>query len=78
MSERRLLRAARGGDEDAFRLVESHRPALHAHSYRMLGSLPDAEDAVQDALERAWQGLAGFEGRSSLRSWLYAIVTTPV
>ena len=76
MSERQLLDAARGGDESAFaRLVESHRGALHAHCYRMLGSVPDAEDALQEALLGAWRGLPGFEGRSSLRSWLYAIAT---
>jgi RNA polymerase sigma-70 factor, ECF subfamily len=71
MSERRLA-AARAGDEDAFaRLVEPHRGALHAHCYRMLGSVPDAEDALQEALLSAWRGMEGFEGRSSLRSWLY-------
>ena len=76
MSERQLLDAARGGNESAFaRLVESHRGALHAHCYRMLGSVPDAEDALQEALLGAWRGLPGFEGRSSLRSWLYAIAT---
>ena len=76
MNERQLLEAARAGDEDAFaRLVEPHRRALHAHCYRMLGSVPDAEDALQEALLRAWRGLRGFEGRSSLRSWLYAIAT---
>jgi RNA polymerase sigma factor (sigma-70 family) len=76
VNERQLLEAPRGGDEDAFgRLVDAHRGALHAHSYRMLGSVPDAEDAVQDALLSAWRGLASFEGRSSLRSWLCAIAT---
>jgi RNA polymerase sigma-70 factor, ECF subfamily len=68
--------AARAGDRRAFeRLVAPHRSALHAHCYRMLGSLQDAEDAVQDALLAAWQGLAGFEGRSALRSWLYTVAT---
>ncbi len=76
MNERRLLELARGGDEDAFaQLVDPHRRALHAHCYRMLGSVPDAEDALQDALLGAWRGLARFEGRSSLRSWLYTIAT---
>jgi RNA polymerase sigma-70 factor (ECF subfamily) len=74
--ERRLLERARGGDEDAFRLlVELHRDELHAHGYRMLGSVDDADDALQDALLRAWRGLEKFEGRSSLRSWLYRITT---
>src|SRR3954462_551606 len=74
--ERDLLDAARGGDQDAYRrLVEPHRGALHAHCYRMLGSVQDAEDALQDALLRAWRGLPRFEGRSSLRSWLYKIAT---
>jgi RNA polymerase sigma-70 factor (ECF subfamily) len=76
MSERQLLDAARAGDEDAFaRLLESYRRELQAHCYRMLGSAADAEDALQDALLGAWRGLPRFEGRSSLRSWLYTIAT---
>jgi RNA polymerase sigma-70 factor, ECF subfamily len=71
-----LLAAARRGDEGAFRrLVEPHRRDLQAHCYRMLGSLHDAEDALQDALLRAWRGLDGFEGRASLRTWLHRIAT---
>ena len=76
MAERQLLEAARSGDQDAFgRLVEPRRSELHAHCYRMLGSVQDAEDALQEALLRAWRGLPRFEGRSSLRSWLYTIST---
>jgi RNA polymerase sigma-70 factor (ECF subfamily) len=76
MNERELLDAARKGDADAYaRLVAPHRAELHAHCYRMLGSVPDAEDALQEALLRAWRGLPRFEGRSSLRSWLYKIAT---
>jgi RNA polymerase sigma-70 factor, ECF subfamily len=74
--EQELLEAARRGDDDAFgRLVAPYRAQLRAHCYRMLGSLPDAEDALQEALLRAWRGLARFEGRSSFRSWLYTIAT---
>jgi len=75
-TDRELLDAARAGDEDAFRhLVEAHRAELHAHSYRMLGSVHDAEDALQDALLRAWRGLPDFAGRSSVRTWLFKITT---
>jgi len=71
-----LLVAARRGDESAYsRLVDLYRPELHAHCYRMTGSVHDADDALQDALLRAWKGLPRFEGRSSLRSWFYRIAT---
>ena len=70
------LALARAGDGAAFtRLVHPLRRQLRAHCYRMLGSIHDADDAVQDTLIRAWRGLAGFAGRSSLRSWLYIVAT---
>jgi RNA polymerase sigma factor (sigma-70 family) len=71
-----LITRARAGDGDAFReLTEPHRRELQVLCYRMLGSLQDAEDALQDTLLEAWRGLAGFEGRASIRTWLYRLAT---
>ena len=72
-----LIDLARAGDEEAFRqLVGPYERELQVHCYRMLGSVQDAEDALQDALLAAWQGLGGFEGRASVRTWLYRVTTT--
>jgi RNA polymerase sigma-70 factor (TIGR02960 family) len=70
------LARARAGDEDAFReLTEPHRRELRLHCYRILGSMQDAEDLVQETLLAAWRGLEAFEGRASVRAWLYRIAT---
>jgi RNA polymerase sigma-70 factor (ECF subfamily) len=70
------LQRAREGDELAFReLTDPHRRELQVHCYRILGSLQDAEDLVQETLLAAWRGLDGFQGRASLRAWLYRIAT---
>jgi RNA polymerase sigma-70 factor (ECF subfamily) len=71
-----LLEAARGGDEEAFvNLTSPHRRALHVHCYRMLGSLHDADDALQETLLRAWRGLPRFEPRAPLSAWLHKVAT---
>jgi RNA polymerase sigma-70 factor (TIGR02960 family) len=71
-----LMAKARAGDGEAFReLTEPYRRELQVYCYRMLGSLQDAEDVLQDTLLGAWQGLDGFEGRASIRTWLYRIAT---
>src|SRR5262249_19354920 len=72
-----LIERARAGEEEAFaRLVAPHRRELHVYCYRILGSTQDAEDALQETLVAAWQGLAGYEGRASLRTWLYRVATS--
>ena len=71
------LATARAGDHQAFaRVIEPFRRELRAHCYRMAGSLHDADDLLQESLLRAWRGLPGFEGRASLRTWLYRVTTT--
>ncbi len=71
-----LVTRARAGDAEAFaQLTRPHHRELQVHCYRILGSVQDAEDTVQESLLAAWQGLAGFEGRSSVRTWLYRIAT---
>jgi RNA polymerase sigma-70 factor (ECF subfamily) len=76
LNQPELLGLAKSGDREAFqRLAEPYRREIQLHSYRMLGSLQDAEDLVQETFLLAWRGLKGFEGRSSLRSWLYRIAT---
>jgi RNA polymerase sigma-70 factor (ECF subfamily) len=71
-----LISRARAGDGEPFRaLTEPYRRELHVHCYRMLGSVQDAEDALQDTMVAVWQGLRGFGGHASIRTWLYRIAT---
>jgi RNA polymerase sigma-70 factor (TIGR02960 family) len=71
-----VLEAARSGDEAAFvRLTAPHRRVLHLHAYRLLGSLDDADDVVQETLLRAWRGLAGYDERGVMSAWLHRIAT---
>ena len=75
-AEGALIQASRAGDETSFqKLVGTHRSSLRAHCYRLLGSVADADDALQETLVAAWQGLSSFEGRSALRTWLFTIAT---
>jgi RNA polymerase sigma-70 factor (TIGR02960 family) len=72
-----LLEQAQGGDGEAFaQLTDPYRRELQVHCYRILGSVQDAEDALQETFLSAWQGIAGFEGRASVRTWLYRIATS--
>jgi len=76
-TETEVITAAKGGDRVAFeRLVEPYRRELKAHCYRMSGSIHDAEDLLQESLLKAWRGLSGFEGRASVRTWLYKVTTS--
>ena len=71
-----LIARARAGDDEAFRqLIDPYRRELLVHCYRFLGSVQDAEDALQETLLAAWQGLGGFEARASVRTWLYRVAT---
>ena len=71
-----VLVAAQSGDEEAFvRLTAPHRQPLHRHCYRILGSLHDADDALQETMLRAWRGIDGFQPRAPLSAWLYRIAT---
>src|SRR6201996_1589179 len=75
LEHNRLARAQRGDEEAFAQLTAPHHRELEVHCYRILGSLQDAEDLLQETLLAAWRGLEQFEGRSSLRAWLYTIAT---